>query len=448
MTKRRIAVVGGGPAGIMAAGAAARAGASVTLYEKNPRLGRKLSITGKGRCNITNSADPGEIIANIVGNGSFLYSAIYGFDNAAVISFFEELGVRTKVERGGRVFPLSDSAGEVVRALERFLVRSSVRLRLDCRIARVEVERIASAQKPVVRGIAASLGSDADDSGAGYDNAFEPTDAVILATGGVTYPGTGSDGDGLRFARSLGHTIRPLRPSLVPILLEEEWVPRLQGLSLRNVTATLEAEGKVLGHEFGEMLFTKHGVSGPIILTLSRKLAPFVAGIDLDHINAANPLPLQIPARLALNLKPALDQEKLDARVLRDWETYARRLFKNSLDELLPQKLIPVMIELSGVDPEKPVHQVTRAERRRLIELLTAWPMRCTHLGALREGIVTAGGVSVREVNPKTMASRLVDGLYFAGEMLDVDGFTGGFNLQAAFSSGRLAGASAAMGLK
>lgn len=434
---RRIVVVGGGPAGIMAAGAAAGKGAAVTLFERNQRLGRKLSITGKGRCNITNIAPVEDIISNIVGNGSFLYSAIYSFDNSAVIAFFEEIGVPTKVERGGRVFPASDRASDVVAALHDFLVRRGVKLRLGCRISRVEVEKMPGNNKARVTGVTTRAGAENRE-------AFVPADAVILATGGVTYPGTGSDGDGLRFARELGHTVKPLVPSLVPLLVAEEWVSELQGLSLRNVTARLEAEGKVLGEEFGEMLFTKHGVSGPIILSLSRKLTSLVRGVDLAQVDAKSPVPLLVPVRLTINLKPALTTDKLDARIRRDWEAYARRLFKNSLDDLLPRTLVPVVVNLSGIDPEKPVHQITRAERQRLVELLAAFPLTVKSLGALREGIVTAGGVSVREVNPRTMASKLVLGLYFAGEILDVDAYTGGFNLQAAFSSGRLAGESAA----
>ncbi|MGB9839606.1 NAD(P)/FAD-dependent oxidoreductase [Thermovenabulum sp.] len=408
---KKIAVVGGGAAGLIAAYFAKTINTDVTLFERNHNLGRKILISGKGRCNLTNIKDVREIIENIPGNGKFLYSALNSFSNIDLINFMEKLGVKTKVERGGRVFPVSDKSEDVVVALKRALEKKGIILRLNSRVKEV----IVSNGK--VLGIKL------------YDREeYFPCDAVIIATGGLSYPSTGSTGDGYEIARSLGHTIVDLRPSLVPLITKENWVKDLQGLSLKNVEVTSFYNGIKINSEFGEMLFTHYGVSGPVILTISREI--------VDYINEKKEVIISI------NLKPALTLEKIYERVCRDFEKYSRKLFKNSLDDLLPKKLIPVIINLSGISPEKPVNQVSKEERMKLVELLSN--LKLTVIGCReKEAIITRGGVSVKEINPKTMESKLVKGLYFAGEVIDIDGYTGGFNLQAAFSTGYLAGVNA-----
>lgn len=407
-----ILVVGSGPAGMMAAIKAAENGASVTLLEKMRIPGRKMMITGKGRCNITNAADISEIIRNISGNGVFLNSAIRRFTNEDVRTFFEEQGVATKVERGMRVFPVSDKAKDVVDAMVHRLHELDVRIETE-----VEAEHI-QVQHGCVCGVQTV-------SGACYQ-----ADAVIVATGGASYPKTGSTGDGCRMARELGHTIVPLRPSLVPLETEEKWVHDVMGLSLRNVRIGLLVDGKPAAEEFGEMMFTHFGVTGPIILSLSRMASLFLDG---KHV-----------VELALNLKPALTPEKLEMRIMRDFGIYRRKTLKNGLVDLLPHKLIEPILDCAYLDPEKPIHQVTAKERHRLVEMLQEVVLTIKQTRPLAEAIVTAGGVSVKEINPKTMESKFVRGLYFAGEVADVDGYTGGYNLQAAFSMGYAAGIASA----
>ena len=404
----RVAVIGGGPAGIMAAAAAADCGHDSVLLEKNEKLGKKLFLTGKGRCNITNAADVPEIIRNIHGNGAFLNSSMRAFDNQDVMEFFRQQGVPVKVERGNRVFPVSDKAQDVVDAMVHRLHELDVRIELEMPVADILL------QEGRVAGVRTK-------SGAHYK-----ADAVILAVGGASYPGTGSTGDGYEMAKKLGHTVVPLRPSLVPLETEEEWVKDVQGLSLRNVRATLLAGGEKVQEMFGEMMFTHFGVTGPIILSMSRRAAKCLAEGKF--------------VELELNLKPALTPEKLDARIQRDFEQHIRKSLKNGLLDLLPHKLIEPVLDCAYLDPEKPVHQVTAEERHRLAETLQHLTLTIAKTRPLAQAIVTAGGVSVREINPKTMESKLVPGLYFAGEVVDVDAYTGGYNLQAAFSMGNAAG--------
>lgn len=405
---KQILVIGAGPAGMMAAIRAAENGAAVTLLEKMKRPGRKMMITGKGRCNITNAADVSEIIRNIHGNGAFLNSSMRAFDNQDVMEFFRQQGVPVKVERGNRVFPVSDKAQDVVDAMVHRLHELDVRIELEMPVADILL------QEGRVAGVRTK-------SGAHYK-----ADAVILAVGGTSYPGTGSTGDGYEMAKKLGHTVVPLRPSLVPLETEEEWVKDVQGLSLRNVRATLLAGGEKVQEMFGEMMFTHFGVTGPIILSMSRRAAKCLAEGKF--------------VELELNLKPALTPEKLDARIQRDFEQHIRKSLKNGLLDLLPHKLIEPVLDCAYLDPEKPVHQVTAEERHRLAETLQHLTLTIAKTRPLAEAIVTAGGVSVREINPKTMESKLVPGLYFAGEVVDVDAYTGGYNLQAAFSMGNAAG--------
>lgn len=405
---KQILVIGAGPAGMMAAIRAAENGAAVTLLEKMKRPGRKMMITGKGRCNITNAADVPEIIRNIHGNGAFLNSSMRVFDNQDVMEFFRQQGVPVKVERGNRVFPVSDKAQDVVDAMVHRLHELDVRIELEMPVADILL------QEGRVAGVRTK-------SGAHYK-----ADAVILAVGGASYPGTGSTGDGYEMAKKLGHTVVPLRPSLVPLETEEEWVKDVQGLSLRNVRATLLAGGEKVQEMFGEMMFTHFGVTGPIILSMSRRAAKCLAEGKF--------------VELELNLKPALTPEKLDARIQRDFEQHIRKSLKNGLLDLLPHKLIEPVLDCAYLDPEKPVHQVTAEERHRLAETLQHLTLTIAKTRPLAEAIVTAGGVSVREINPKTMESKLVPGFYFAGEVVDVDAYTGGYNLQAAFSMGNAAG--------
>ena len=411
---KNIIVIGGGAAGMMAAVSAAQHGAKVTILEKMSVLGRKLSITGKGRCNITNIADKQTIIKNMPGNGSFIYSALHSFGNQDIIDFLHNHGVMTKVERGGRVFPVSDNAKDVVEAFRKAFRELNIEV-----VTGQAVKRILM-HNGRVTGVLAG------------NNAEYAADAVILATGGASYPGTGSTGDGYRMGQMIGHSIVPLKPSLVPLEVSEDWIGELQGLSLKNVAASVLFDGKKVAEDFGEMLFTHYGLSGPIILSLSKKVAEL-----LDSKPDSEVL-------LAINLKPALTAEVLDKRIQRDFEKFARKQLKNSLGELLPAKLINVIIDLAHLDPDKFVHQITKTERTRLLEQMTNLAFTITKTRPVSEAIVTAGGIHVKEINPKTMESKLIDGLYFAGEVIDIDGYTGGFNLQAAFSTGYVAGQSAA----
>ncbi|HBR28432.1 MAG TPA: aminoacetone oxidase family FAD-binding enzyme [Firmicutes bacterium] len=404
MNTQKVVVVGGGPAGMMAAGTAGRRGCAVTLLEKNMRLGRKLLITGKGRCNLTNMMDVEGIIANIPVNGKFLYSALYRFSNREVVAFFQDWGLPTKVERGGRVFPVSDRSVDVVRALEKYMDHSQVQVMTgEATGILVDGSAVSGVQLKDGRRI--------------------PADRVIIATGGRSYPLTGSTGDGYRFAAVLGHTITPLKPALVPLESSTPWIREVQGLALKNVAIkVLNNAGKTIYTDFGELLFTHFGVSGPIILSAS------------THLEQADSY------RLLIDLKPALTPEQLDLRLQRDFMKNGRKVFHNALTELLPRTLIPVMVELAAVDPDKPVNQINKVERQRLAALLKELALDITGLRPIAEAIVTAGGVAINEIDPTTMESKLVKGLFFAGEVIDVNAYTGGFNLQIAFSTGHLAG--------
>lgn len=398
----KVIVVGAGAAGMMAAYFAAKNKNKVTLIEKNEKTGKKIYITGKGRCNITNACDVEDLFANVMSNKKFLYSAFYGFTNSDVIDFFENHGIKTKIERGNRVFPVSDHSSDVISALERALKEQNVDILLNtC------VEKIECADSRVT-GVVLCGGRKIE------------ADAVIVATGGMSYQATGSTGDGYRFAEESGHKVTECTPSLVPFNAQEEWVAKLQGLSLKNVLVTIYDGRKKLYEDFGEMLFTHFGVSGPVILSASS----VITGIVKER-----------PVRLSIDLKPAITDEQLDERILRDFSKEQNKAFKNSLDELLPKKLIPVIVMQSGIKPEKKVNEVTREERQRLVKLLKNFDMTVTSTRGFNEAIITQGGVNVKEINPSTMESKLVKNIYFAGEVIDVDAVTGGFNLQVAWST-------------
>ena len=405
----RVVVIGGGAAGMMAAITAAERGAEVTLLEPNERLGKKLNITGKGRCNLTNDADRDEFLASVPRNGRFLYSSLSRFGPRETMAFFESLGVPLKVERGRRVFPVSDRAFDVSAALERRLKALRVRIARD-RAVTVET-------------------SDGAVTGVKGERGTYAADAVVLATGGVSYPATGSTGEGHRIAQELGHTITPLRGSLVPLRERGNRCKRMQGLTLRNVGLTVWEDEKKIHSGFGELLFTHFGVSGPLILSASAHMRRFDA----------------CRYRLEIDLKPALDLDALDKRLLSDFRKYANSDFANTLNDLLPRKLIPVIIEDSGIAPDTKARDLTKMQRRGLLALLKAFPIDIAGTRPVTEAVVTSGGVDVSEVNPKTMESRLIQGLYFAGEILDVDAYTGGYNLQIAWSTGRAAGAAAGL---
>lgn len=399
----KTAVVGAGPAGLIAAATAA-AGSDVTLFERNEKPGKKLYITGKGRCNVTNLCSPREFLEKVVRNPKFLYSAIYTFTPEDTVNLIETNGVKTKTERGNRVFPASDKASDVTKALVSNAMKAGVRFVYENVVS-------LSRKDGLFRLIT---------SGAEYF-----FDKVILACGGVSYPSTGSNGDGFKLAESMGHTVTKLYPALVPVNFCED-VKSLQGLSLKNVKVTV-SDGRKSESLFGEMLFTSRGASGPVVLSLSS----LINRLDVKHVT------------FSIDLKPALDYDKLDKRVVSDFTKFKNKQFKNSLDEMLPKSLIPYIIDVSGINPDKPVNSVTKQEREKLVNLLKNLSFTVDSLGSIAEGIVTSGGVSVDEVNPKTMESKLVKGLYFAGEMLDVDALTGGFNIQIALSTGFAAGTSA-----
>ena len=408
-----VIVIGGGPAGMMAAWAAAMEGAAVSLWERNSRLGRKLAITGKGRCNITNQSDIGELIKHIPGNGSFLYGAFSRFSPQDVIDFFQQAGLAVKVERGRRVFPQSDKAADVVDVLTKLLRQAGVAVAFERRAKALRI------RQGTVQGVV------------DWQGRFFPASRVIVASGGASYPATGSTGDGYLLAQAAGHDVVPPQPSLAPLVTVERWPAQVMGLSLKNVRLRAEKAGKILAEEFGEMLFTHFGISGPIVLTLSR--AVIEAGAS--------------GVQLYLDLKPALDVEQLRRRLDRDLQKFARRQLQNGLDELLPSSLIPVFLHLSGIDIYKTCNQLTKNQRQTLVSLMKALPLTVQGHRPLAEAIVTKGGVRVDQVSPKTMESKLARGLYFAGEVLDVDGYTGGDNLQSAWSSGYVAGQAAGRGI-
>ena len=399
-----LVVIGGGPAGMMCAITAAERGLPVTLLEPNRMLGRKLRITGKGRCNITNNCDVREFMANIPGDGRFLYSAVNRFGMKEVMAFFEDRGLPLKTERGNRVFPVSDNANDVAGLLARQCEKDGVRV-------------LHTAAKDI-------LVSDGAVIGVGTGEGQIGCRAAAVCTGGLSYPLTGSTGAGYRFAEKLGHAVTPRRPSLVPLASEDGYCAEMQGFSLKNVTLSAYEDDKLIYRELGEMLFTHFGVSGPLVLSASAKMR---------HMGEKR-------YRLEIDLKPGLDEKKLDARLLRDFEKYANKEFKNALGELAGRTMIPVLIRLSGIPEDTKVNAITREQRMRLLHLFKAFPVSVSGTRPIDEAIVTAGGVSTKEINPRTMESKLVQGLYFAGEVLDLDAYTGGFNLQIAWSTGYVAG--------
>ncbi len=413
----KVVVIGGGPAGMMAAITSAENGNEVILLEKNKSLGKKLLITGKGRCNITSSLPMEEFIKNTPGNGMFLYGAFNRFTNQDIINFLNKQGLKVKEERGNRIFPVTDKSIDVLNCFERKLKSfKNVKIMYETHVQEILVK------ENVVIGVKCQ------------NQNIVKADKVILATGGKSYPLTGSTGDGYEMARNLGHTITKIRPSLVPLeTYEKDLHQSLQGLSLRNVKIKLvdENKNKQIYEDFGEMLFTHFGVSGPVILSGSAHLVRYK---NIEELLGNKKI------KLIIDLKPALTDEKLDDRILRDFDEFKNKNFKNSLDKLLPQKLIPVIIERSGINPEKQVNSITKQERMELVKLLKEFKVTIKNFRRIEDGIITAGGVSIKEVNPKTMESKLISGLYFAGEILDVDSYTGGFNLQIAYSTGFVAG--------
>lgn len=405
---KRIAVIGAGPAGLLAAAYAKNENTSVEIFDGNEKVGKKLFLTGKGRCNITNIASKEEFMQNIPRNPRFLYSAFNTFFNSDIISIIEKNGVPTKVERGGRVFPASDKSSDVIKALLKFVNGRGVNINLNTRIKSVE------------KTDAGFLLNMNDGTSAGFNS-------VIIATGGVSYPSTGSTGDGYEFARSFGHTVTRTVPSLISLITEEKWTGELAGLSLKNVVLTAYKGKNKVYSELGEMLFTHTGVSGPLVLSASTRIADEPQG-----------------AKLFIDMKPALDEATLEARVLRDMEQNKHRQMKNAIQGLLPSRMVPIVLMLAGIDPEKTTDSFTKAERRQLVAVLKSIPLNVKAASDISEAIITRGGINIKEVNPKTMESKLVPGLYFAGEVLDVDAYTGGFNLQIAYSTGVAAGLAAA----
>ena len=405
----KVIVVGGGAAGMMAAISAADSGAEVILLEKNEKLGKKVYITGKGRCNITNDSDVENLLKNVRSNPKFLYSAFYTFDSYRMMDFLEGEGLKLKTERGNRVFPESDKSSDVIKTLKKALEKRKVKIVLNAKVLSIEIEN----------GICNGVMVQSKDKSESY-----AADKVIVATGGCSYQSTGSTGDGYRFAKDAGVKVTKCYPSLVPFNIDSDIPKRLQGLSLRNVKMTLFDKGKVLYEELGEMLFTHFGVSGPLVLSAST----LASGKDVSQME------------LSIDLKPALSKEQLDERILRDFSENKNSYFKNSLSRLLPAKMIPVIVELSEIDEQKQVNNITKEERHRLVNLLKGLTFEIESLRGFNEAIITKGGVSVKEINPGTMESKKVKGLFFAGEVLDLDAVTGGYNLQIAWSTGYLAG--------
>lgn len=402
--KEKICVIGAGPSGIIAAGIAGSRGKDVTILEKNEKIGKKLFITGKGRCNITNNSPIEDFFDNVMNNKDFLYSSFYSFTNIDIINLLERYGLKAKVERGNRVFPLSDKSSDVIKALNKFLIDNDVNIILNTKVN--SINRVND--KFIIKS----------------DNQEMLFDKLIIATGGKSYPSTGSTGDGYKFAEVLGHSITRIRPSLVPIEVQEDWLKELQGLSLKNVKLSAYIKDKNIYEEFGEMIFTHYGISGPVVLSMSNYLHKY----------------LDKKIKLSIDLKPSLDKNKLDNRVLRDFAENNNKHIKNALDDLLPQKLIPVVICLADINLEKSVNQITKDERERLINYIKDLSFTFKSFRPIEEAIVTSGGISTKEINPSTMESKIVPGLFFAGEIIDVDALTGGYNLQIAYSTGYLAG--------
>ena len=405
---KRVVVIGGGAAGLMAAVIAGREGAKITLLEKMNYVGKKMGITGKGRCNITNACDMSDFIKNTPGNGKFLYGAYERFTNEDLLQLLHDAGLETKVERGGRVFPASDSALDVRNTFMKLMKHYGVDVHLEEPVKKLLVD------DGVVTGVVT-------------DKETYHADAVVIATGGKSYPATGSTGDGYILAAQVGHKITDIRPSLVPIVTEEPWVKDLMGLSLRNVELSVVAKNKVQAKMFGEMMFTHFGITGPIVLSLSHTVGKLMRKKNIGTIG------------LDINLKPALSSETLDKRLQKDFDLYSKKQLINGMKDLLPSRLIPLIIELAGIDPQKPINQISKEERQQIGYMLQHMPLTVKGLRPVEEAIVTAGGISLKEFNPKTMESKLVKGLYGAGEVLDIDAFTGGYNLQAAFSTGYVA---------
>lgn len=405
---KRVVVIGGGAAGLMAAVIAGREGAKVTLLEKMNYVGKKMGITGKGRCNITNACDMSDFIKNTPGNGKFLYGAYERFTNEDLLQLLHDAGLETKIERGGRVFPASDSALDVRNTFMKLMKHYGVDVHLEEPVKKLLVD------DGVVTGVVT-------------DKETYHADAVVIATGGKSYPATGSTGDGYMLAAQVGHKITDIRPSLVPIVTEESWVKDLMGLSLRNVELSVVAKNKVQAKMFGEMMFTHFGITGPIVLSLSHTVGKLMRKKNIGTIG------------LDINLKPALSPEILDKRLQKDFDLYSKKQLINGMKDLLPSRLIPLIIELAGIDPQKPINQISKEERQQIGYMLQHMPLTVKGLRPVEEAIVTAGGISLKEFNPKTMESKLVKGLYGAGEVLDIDAFTGGYNLQAAFSTGYVA---------
>ena len=402
----KVLVVGGGAAGMFAAIFAAYNGNEVHIFEKNEKLGKKLFITGKGRCNITNASDMETLFASVVTNSKFLYSSFYGYTNLDVIEFFERIGVRTKIERGNRVFPVSDHSSDVIVGLTRELQQLGVEIHLHTAVKRI-------------------VGKERFEYLELQNGTRVEGDVCIVATGGFSYQTTGSTGDGYRFAKELGHQMTEILPALVPLTIKEWYAKELQGLSLRNVKASVYDDKKKLYDDFGEMLFTHYGVSGPLMLSASSYIGEKLKEKEL---------------KLVIDLKPALTTEQLDQRVLRDFEENMNKSFKNAIGKLFPTKLIPIMLELSGIDPDKKVNLISKEERQQFVSLIKNFTMTITGLRDFNEAIITKGGIKVKEINPSMMESKLVQGLYFVGEVLDLDALTGGFNLQIAWSTGYAAG--------
>ena len=405
---KRVVVIGGGAAGLMAAVIAGREGAKVTLLEKMNFVGKKMGITGKGRCNITNASNMSEFIKNTPGNGKFLYGAYERFTNEDLLQLLHDSGLETKVERGGRVFPASDSALDVRNTFMKLMKHYGVDVHLEEPVKKILV-------------------ADGVVTGVVTDKETYHANAVVIATGGKSYPATGSTGDGYILAAEVGHKITDIRPSLVPIVTEESWVKDLMGLSLRNVELSVVAKNKVQAKMFGEMMFTHFGITGPIVLSLSHTVGKLMRKKNIGVIG------------LDINLKPALSPETLDKRLQKDFDLYSKKQLLNGMKDLLPNRLIPLIIELAGIDHQKPINQISKEERQQLGYMLQHMPLTVKGLRPVEEAIVTAGGISLKEFNPKTMESKLVEGLYGAGEVLDIDAFTGGYNLQAAFSTGYVA---------
>lgn len=404
--KYKIGVIGAGPAGIIGSGFASSKGHDVTLIEKNDRIGRKLFITGKGRCNITNASYIQEFFDNIISNEKFLYSSFYSFTNEDIIRLLNNYGLEVKVERGERIFPKSDKSSDVIKTFEKFLVEKDINLMLNTNVIDILYKEnrfhVRTNQDEII------------------------FDKILITTGGKSYPGTGSTGDGYKFAKNLGHHIIDIKPSLIPIDIKEDWVKELQGLSLRNINISASYKNKIIYQEFGEMIFTHYGISGPTVLSMSNYLHQY-SKKDI---------------KIIIDLKPALDIEKLDERLLKDFGKYNNKQFKNGLNDLFPKKMISTIIDLSGIDPYKTIHQITKEERTNLIHLIKNLTMTFKSFRPIEEAIVSSGGIDTKEIDPSTMESKIIPGLYFAGEVIDVHGLTGGYNLQIAYSTGYLAGSS------